>query len=76
MSRPTRACGLKQARVIAEFSGFQSRPTRACGLKRHLGRPGKGLLPVTPHTGVWIETFSDGWKRQMQKRHAPHGRVD
>ena len=51
MSRPTRACGLKQARVIAEFSGFQSRPTRACGLKLVVVGVGELVGTVTPHTG-------------------------
>ena len=57
LSRPTRACGLKLRHFEKGTYAILSRPTRACGLKP------QGVVSlfvdsvVTPHTGVWIETF-------------------
>ena len=52
-----RECGLKQEVTNTNLTADKSLPMRECGLKQ-IGRAVIILCrEVTPHAGVWIETY-------------------
>ena len=65
-SRPMRACGLKlYTRPSQDMlkAGHRHAPMRACGLKlgtaSSFRKDNFTVALVTPHAGVWIETWLD-----------------
>ena len=51
------ACGLKLFVLCTVRRMCESRLMQACGLKQILRKKEDGSWEVTPHAGVWIETF-------------------
>ena len=57
-SHPAWVCGLKPCCSWQTCHTIPSHPAWVCGLKQTLFRGFKGIFPVTPCVGVWIETTS------------------
>ena len=56
LSLPMRECGLKHFITLHFATKARSLPMRECGLKLTM-YPYFALIEVTPHAGVWIETW-------------------
>ncbi len=75
-SLPMRECGLKPDHPQSDFFNSKSLPMRECGLKPAVTVTDSATTPVTPHAGVWIETFSTAAATFTGWGHSPCGSVD
>ena len=74
-SLPMRECGLKRYDMYEKKLKPESLPMRECGLKLSESVHCTTLFDVTPHAGVWIETFIR-LPSLKYNSHSPCGSVD